>query len=798
MKARDWLAVVVGAGILLAPAACLAAGAAAPVTRSETLPGLQHPAKLIIDKWGIAHIYAGSTRDAWFLQGYNAARDRLWQIDLWRKRGLGRLAASLGPAYVPQDRAARLLLYRGDMQREWNAYAPGARAVATAFTAGLNAYVAEVRSGARPMPVEFGLTGSVPEFWKPEDVVRIRSHGLVSNVHSEVERAQVACKAGLPMDQLRVHLEPSHEVKVPVGLDPCLIPGDVLKDYDLGTHPVRFSPDARSANLEEQPRSISEGSNNWVISPSHTTTGRPILANDPHRSLTIPSLRYIVHLEAPGLSLIGAGEPALPGVSLGHNDKIGFGLTIFNVDQEDLYVYALNPADPNEYRYRGRWEKMRVVHETIEVKGGPAQLVELRFTRHGPVLKLDAKAGLAFALRSIWMEPGTAPYFSSTWLATARSWQDFLKGRDRWGAPPLNLVYADTAGNIGWAPGAKVPVRDNWDGLLPVPGDGRYEWRGFLGDEELPLIYNPPSGWVATANDMNLPAGYAASHPPISFEWADRSRIDRISAVLGSKPKLGIGDSTALQTDNHDLMAGQLIALLAPLNVGDARVSRSLDRLKHWNLDETVDSTEATIYQAWVNHLVKLTIERIVPVAARDLVADGSPDAVFDFLQHPDARLGSDPIAARNELLVQGLAAAVEELEHRLGDDPGAWRWGKEHQMSFSPAVGSLADAQLKAKLSLPPVELGGSGDSPHATSFDPPSFAVVAGASVRVVLDVGDWDNAVAINSPGQSGDVASPHYSDLLRPWAAGQYVPLLFSRSAIEQAAEAVITLRPGRGR
>lgn len=793
MNARDWLALIVRAGALLVPCACFADGAAAPLAQSDTVPGLQHPARLIVDKWGIAHIYAGSARDAYFLQGYNAARDRLWQIDLWRKRGLGRLAASFGPAYVPQDRAARLLLYRGDMQREWSAYAPGARAVATAFTAGLNAYVAQVRSGAKPMPVEFGLTGSVPEFWKPEDVVRIRSHGLVSNVRSEVERAQVTCKAGLSMDQLRVHLEPAHEVKVPAGLDPCLIPADVLKDYDLGTHPVRFSTDQQSANLVQQSGSVSEGSNNWVIAPNHTTTGRPMLANDPHRSLTIPSLRYIVHLEAPGLSLIGAGEPALPGVSLGHNDKVGFGLTIFNVDQEDLYVYELNPANPGEYRYRGRWEKMRVVHETIEVKGAPAQTIELRFTRHGPVLKLDAKAGLAFAVRSIWTEPGAAPYFSSTWLATARNWQEFLKGRDRWGAPPLNLVYADTAGNIGWAPGAKVPVRDNWDGLLPVPGDGRYEWHGFLGDGQLPMIYNPPSGWVATANEMNLPPAYTASHPPISFEWADRSRIDRISTMLAAKPKLGIEDSTALQTDDHDLLAGQLIALLAPLHVGDARVSRSLDRLKNWNLDETVDSTEATIFQAWANHLVKLTIERVVPVEARDLVAGGSLDAVVDFLQHPDARLGSDPVAARDELLVRSLAAAVDELEHRLGDDPATWRWGREHLMTFGPAAASLADPRLKAKMSLPPVALGGSGNSPHATSFDPPGFAVVAGASVRLVLDVGDWDNSVAINSPGQSGDVASPHYSDLLRPWAADQYVPLLYSRSAVEQAAEAVITLR-----
>jgi penicillin amidase len=761
--------------------------------QTRTVHGLERPATLILDHWGIAHIFAGSVRDAYFLQGYNAARDRLWQIDLWRKRGLGRLAASLGPAYVAQDRAARLLLYRGDMQREWGAYAPGAQAVATAFAAGINAYVAEVRAGARPLPLEFTLSGSLPESWKPEDLVRIRSHGLVGNVGSEVERAQVACKAGLAADRLRMQLEPPHEGRVPAGLDPCRIPADVLKDYELGTQPVRFAAGGVSAALDGPVRSVTEGSNSWVIAPSHSATGRPILADDPHRALTVPSLRYIVHLEAPGLSLIGAGEPALPGISFGHNGHVGFGLTIFEVDQEDLYVYELNPADSSEYRYRGAWEKMRTVRETIAVKGAPAQQVELRFTRHGPVLRLDPKARVAFALRSVWSEPGAAPYFASTWLAAVRNWQQFLAARQHWGAPPLNLVYADTAGNIGWAPAARVPVRANWDGLLPVPGDGRYEWRGFLRGGQLPWRYNPPQGWFATANEMNLPKGYP-DRPPISFEWANRSRIDRIREVLAARPKLDLNDSMALQNDNRDLLAGQLIGLLAPLAATDPQVSRSLELLRHWDLDEAASSTAATVYQVWVNHLVPMTVERVARGPVQDLIAGGSLAAIVGYLQHPDTRLGTDPSAARNELLMASLSAAVAELEQRLGQDVAAWQWGRVHQMTFIPAIASLADAGMKVRLSLPAVELGGSGNSPHAAAFDPPRFDVVAGASVRMVLDVGDWDRSVTVNAPGQSGDASSPHYADLLQTWGAGQYVPLLFTRAAIDQAAEAVMRLQP----
>ena len=783
----------------LAWCSSLAAAAATPVPalQSQTLQGLEHPATLISDHWGIVHIFAGSAHDAYFLQGYNAARDRLWQIDLWRKRGLGRLAASLGPAYVAQDRAARLFLFRGDMQREWAAYAPGAQAVAAAFTAGINAYVAEIHAGTRPLPVEFTLTGSLPESWKPEDIVRIRSHGLIGNLESEVARAQVACKAGLAADRLRVQLEPPHEVQVPAGLDPCRIPADVLADYELGTQPVHFTTGALSAGIDGRARSIAEGSNNWVIAPSHSATGRPILADDPHRALTVPSLRYIVHLQAPGLSLIGAGEPALPGISFGHNGHVGFGLTIFEVDQEDLYLYELNPADSSQYRYRDGWEKMHTVYETIGVKGGPAEQVELLFTRHGPVLRLDPKAGVAFALRSVWSEPGAAPYFASTWLAGVRNWQQFLAAKQHWGAPPLNLVYADTAGNIGWAAAARVPVRPNWDGLLPVPGDGRYEWHGFFREGQLPQSLNPPQGWIATANEMNLPQGYP-DKPPVSFEWANRSRIDRISEVLAARPTLAIEDSMALQNDNHDALAGQLISLLGPLVAADPQVSRSLELLRHWDLDEAADSTAATVYQVWINHLAPMTVERVAPGAVQDLIAGGSLAALIQYLKHPDSRLGSNPAVARDELLMTSLTAGVEDLAQRLGRDMATWQWGRVHQMTFTPAVASLADVGLKSRLSLPAVALGGSGNSPHAAAFDPPRLDVVAGASVRMVLDVGDWDHSVTINAPGQSADPSSPHYADLLQSWAAGRYVPLLYTRAAIDQAAEAVIALRPEAAR
>ena len=344
-----------------------AATSSAVQERNWNVAGLNAPADIVIDHWGIAHIFAANIHDAFFLQGYNAARDRLWQIDVWRKRGLGLLAKSLGPAYIDQDRAARLFLYRGDMEKEWTAYAPDSRRWVAAFVDGVNAYVAQVQSGARPLPVEFKLTDSRPETWSAEDVLRIRSHALVSNVTSEVARARVVCAGGLKADELRRKIEPlGHKVTIPPGLNPCDVPADVLKDYLLATKQVDFSAltaTAQHAELSAERQlavaldtQSTEGSNNWVIAPSRTATGRPILANDPHRQLGSPSLRYIVALNAPGLNIIGAGEPALPGISLGHNDDIAFGITIFAIDQEDLYVYELSKSNPDAYRYQSGWD----------------------------------------------------------------------------------------------------------------------------------------------------------------------------------------------------------------------------------------------------------------------------------------------------------------------------------------------------------------------------------------------------------------------------------------------------------
>jgi penicillin amidase len=795
----------VGATVLaLAPAARAQPAPPAAIAESLTVPGLTAPGEIVVDHWGITHIYGASAHDAFFLQGFNAARDRLWQIDLWRKHGLGRLSASFGAQFIEKDRAARLLLYRGDMAAEWASYPADAHGWTQAFVDGINAYVGEVKAGRRPLPPEFALTGSQPETWSADDVVRIRLHALVGNLPAEVLRAQSICHGGLKVETLRHKIEPRHTITVPKGLDPCDVDSGVLRDYLLATQAVAFdgkrmvaeAPDAKML-AQRNDEITQEGSNNWVVAASHSATGRPILANDPHREHSVPSLRYLVHLDAPDLHLIGAGEPALPGISFGHNDVSAWGLTIFYVDQQDLYVYELSPDHPLSYRYKGGWEPMQVVHERLEVKGEADRDVELRFTRHGPVIAQDDGHHRAYAVRSIWNLPGGAGYFNAAWMFKASSWADFQTTHAHWGGPPLNLVYADTHGDIGWLPSAYAPVRPNWDGLVPVPGDGRYEWKGLTRPDDFPGVKNPAQGWFATANEMNLPKDYPSETRKLGFEWVDRSRIDEIQSQLRAKDKLDLTDMMRIQTDQHSPLARETAGLLAGLTGQDADQTAALALLKGWDGTETASSPQAALYEVWVaRHLRKAAVEALVPEAARAVFNDPQLAAVTDWLSHPDARFGANPKAARDRILLTSLGEAWRDVAGQLGPNPSKWRWGALHHAQFTPAVAAVATPEYKAQLSVGPLEVGGSASTPMATTYRPNDFNVVAGASVRMVLDVGAWDNSVVINTPGQSGDPSSPHYRDLFPIWAAGGYAPLLYSRAAVMANAERVIALTPGR--
>jgi penicillin G amidase len=761
-----------------------------------TIPvrGLAEPAEIVVDEWGIPHIYAESVEDAFFVQGFNAARDRLFQIDLWRRRGLGLLAAAFGPDYLERDRAARLFLYRGDMAAEWAAYGPDAELIATRFTAGINAYIDHLEQNPDAMPPEFAMLGHRPDRWRPEDVVRIRSHGIAHNLLYEVVRAETTRRLGTGADLVRQQLNPRCQPHLADGVDLDL-PEELLRVFELATQPLVFADDPRDplgeGTIGEYARGA--GSNNWAVSGSRTATGRPILASDPHRSYATPSLRYIAHVSAPGLDVIGAGEPALPGVTLGHNGKVAFGFTIFPIDTQDLYVYELDPSDPTRYRYAGDWESMRIHRETLAVKGESSRQAELAFTRHGPVIYVDAEQGKAYAVRSTWFGPGTAAYVGSLSYLRAADAVEFRAALAGWGSPGENHVYADAAGRIGWTAAGMVPRRPGWDGLLPVPGDGRYEWDGYLPWEDLPHLTDPPEGFVATANQFNLPANCPADHVP-SYEWPDPARHQRIVEVLSSQPAHTLADSMRLQTDQLSRAARELTGLLDKVPVDDDALVAAAVRLLHdWDGVESADSGAAALYEVWVSrHLMPGFVRAVLPPEAVEVIDDVDPLGLREALRDPSLWWGGwgDEAASRRDLLlVSTLRDAYAEVTRLLGPDPSRWAWGDLHVNRQRHPLGFLDPT-----LDVGPMPSGGSGTTVNAAPYYSPDLVQTIGASFRMVVDVGGWDNSVAINTPGQSGDPRSPHYRDLAETWRRGDYVPLLYSRAAIDEHTSVRLHLVP----
>jgi penicillin G amidase len=759
------------------------------------LKGLQQRAHIRIDRWGIPHIRAETTADLFYAQGFNAARDRLWQIDLWRKRGLGLLSADFGPGYLAQDEAARLFLYRGDMDAEWPSYAEDAKAICTSFVAGINAYIGLIDRKDAPLPREFTEMDTRPQHWAPEDVVRIRSHGLTANAQSEIARAVLLAAGEDKADRLRQYREPDLPLGNPGKVDLASIPEKIIDLLKLASAPVSFPKQRLAARLEDAWRwstfddfgvtrnEAPQGSNSWAVHGTRTRSGRPILASDPHRSLAVPSLRYLAHLSAPGIDVIGAGEPCVPGISIGHNDRIAFGLTIFDVDQEDVYVYETDPKTPLAYRRGGGWEAMTQLVERFDVKGSAPQERTLLFTRHGPIVFVDKEKNLAIAVRSVWSEPGAAPYLASLTTMRARNFAEFDAGLARWKTPAVNKTYADVDGHIAWTPAGYVPRRSGWSGMLPVSGSGQFEWDGQLGRADLPRIIDPAQGFVATANEFNLPANWDHTQKPVGFEWTESARSVRIKDVLGKASRHELKDSQALQSDIFSVPAARLHRLLSEFHPHDPDAKQACNMLLVWDMKMSPTSGGAALFALWWSAHLRPAIVATVTSKHADLIANGHADAVLAMLEATPGKFSS--------VFEKTLSAAFRDARDRLGNEPASWHWGDLHQMLFQHAVFPSAYG-----FNVGPFPLGGDATTPMHASWRLADGRITHGASVRLVMDVGDWDKSLCINAPGQSGDPGSPHYADLAPLWAKGDYVPLLFSPAEIEAATETVIELNPAK--
>ncbi len=748
--------------------------------------GLSAPIEIVDDVHGVPHIRAASIPDAFYGQGYVVARDRLFQIDLGHRRELGRMAEGFGADFVKHDATARLFHYRGDLNAELRRVPADVLACARAYVAGINARIDEVIADPALLPREYAILGVLPIKWTIEDFVLARG-AAIGNADDEIRRAQLAAIGLLDLDAIVAPLRPTWRMTVPAGLDAAAVSPADLGVLRQGGLP--FGPDTPVHDPAEGPMErANAGSNAWTVAGDRTDTGRPILANDPHLGIGGFGPRHVAHLSAPGLDVIGGGAPGLPGIMQGHTDRFAFGRTNFHIDQQDLFVLALDPADPERYRHAGGWKRFTRVEVAIPVKDGPPQRTTLRYAVQGPVVSHDPAKRRATVLASIAMQPGGGGSFAMIAINLARDWASLRKAF-RLHPSPTNFHYADINGNTGWQVIGFAPVRKQGDGLLPVPGDGRYDWTGMRDFTALPNEYNPKKGWFATANQNNLPPDWPRDRIP-AFSFRAPYRYERIAGVLAGQNRHSVADSVALQYDTLSTPARQLVALLPTAS------SPAGDMLRRWDGRLAADSAPAALFEILWRDLGTRMLGAIVPERASNLVTEIDPSVLLGLLAHPDARLAPNPMAGRDAMLGQALAAAWTSAQALLGPDPAKWRWGSLHQvrivhpLSRIPAIAAA----------FPPIECGGSGGDSYTVMArwlgDGPGWRVGGGASYMQVIDVGGWDNSVFLNLPGQSNDPRSPHYRDQYDPWIAGRMLPMLFSRRAVDGnvARRAMLQPRP----
>ena len=820
-SARPWLLlpmVLLACGPLAVPLAvaaqpppALTAREAQPSTQTLSVPGLRQPVQILRDHWGIAHIYAANEHDLFFAQGYNVASDRLFQLELWRRQATGTVAEILGRSELDRDVGSRLFSYRGNLTEELNWYHPHGAAIIQAFVDGINAYIERTRAQPQLLTREFRLLGIKPGLWTPAVVVS-RFNGLLGNIGEEMNIALAVRAIGARKVQDILYFQPSDpDLRLDPAIDAGLLSPDILRLYFSFRHPIQFAANELAARfrgdrqaasalnaaaaptaLEMSRESTENGSNNWVVASSRTSTGYPLMANDPHRAQSAPSLRYWVHLVAPGWDVIGAGEPALPGVSIGHNRYGAWGLTIFSVDMEDLYVYDINPSNPLQYRYNGHWESMRVIRETIPVKGSRPVPVELKYTRHGPVVYEDHAHHKAYAVRAAWLETGGAPYLASLRIDQAQNWEQFREACSYSHTPAENMVWADRAGNIGYQAVGAAPIRPDWSGLLPVPGDGRYEWKGLLPIKLLPHVLNPDKGYWNTSNNYLIPRGWPYPQA-VSYQWADPFRSEAVAGVLGSGRQFNVADMVGLQNYLLSIPARSLVPLLRDLPINDPLSAHAAQRLLHWNDVLDRNSVAAGIYEMWQRYLLSDMRTLLVPKAALPYIGSISLTKAIDLLEAPDGRFGSDPIAGRNALMTTALREAVAELQRRLGDDISKWNLGAYHHAEILHPLDPALTREQRALFDVGDLPRGGDAYTIDATGSGDNQ---TSGGSFKIIADTSNWDNSVGINNPGQSGNVDSPHYRDLYPLWARGKYFPVLFSKPKVQSVTEWRLELQPAR--
>jgi penicillin amidase len=757
-----------------------------PVTSGEVvLAGLQAPVEIVRDEYGVPHILARNEADLFFAMGYAMAQDRFWQMEFHRRLGAGRLSELFGEDFVKVDRYFRMTTAAG-IQRE---VPPELAYVPKAFSEGVNAYL---KTHGDHLPVEFKLLRYTPEPWDKDDyitILKVINWALSLGWHVDQTAGAMLEKVG--EDRLRDAFPPWASDA------PLILPGGAMAAFAC--------TDERLALARQIEGLISfsgaGASNNWVVSGRNSATGKPILANDPHLALTNPSFWWEVHLSCPGLDASGFAVPGVPGLPVGHNAHVAWGVTNVMADDVDFYVEKIHPNDPLKYEYQGVWQGMRVKEETIRVKGKDPVKIRMLLTRHGPLVS-EPKAGEGKAVSARWAfterpQPLRAAYL----LMKARDVNEVREALRDWELPGQNFVFADVAGNIGYWCCAAIPIRAKGDGLLPVPGwTDEWEWRGYVPFDEKPHVINPPAGFLATANGRVADENYPYS---IGRYWEPEDRITRIREVLSAKERLSVRDFQDLQQDIRCLLASEMTPLLVRAlrsRSSDEKSMRAADILSGWDFRMSKESPAAALFE--------LTYRRFLDHVFRDELGEALHGAYLKAVAFPPRAVrailkkGTSPWLddvttpekeGLEEMLLKSLDQAFSELGIVKAEDPAKCRWGQLHQLTFVHALGKKKP--LDRIFNLGPYPVDGNNLTVNKKQYLlEEAFKCSYGVSERMIVDLSDMDRAFHVLPTGQSGHLKSPHHQDQVELYLEGRYHTAWRSPADMAAHAKTKMTLRP----
>lgn len=808
-----------------------------------TLPlaGLQDEVTIYRDDLGIPHIYAQNEHDLFYAQGFVHAQDRFWQMEFFRHIGSGRISEITGPASIETDSFIRTLGW--NRVAEFNAAyyeqnEPEAWAVLQAYADGVNAYIEQNRDNLSFNNSLLQVVRSPREIepWTPKNSLSwavVMSYDLSGNYEDEITRVELAQLLG--EEKMRELIPPYP------GNRPVIVPTSEQLQSALPRNGAEVAwAQVNTALIGSVPEAGFAlgagdfvGSNSWVVNGEKSETGAPLLANDPHLGMQMPSIWYQVGLHAPGIDATGFSFAGTPGLPIGHNNAIAWGQTTSNPDVQDLYIEKINPDNPNQYEYMGQWEEMTVITEVIKVNGGEDVLLPVRITRHGPIIteqyeNLDQSQPLALRW-SLYGEPHTL-LKSVYLLLKAQNFEEFRTAMSLWDMPSQNTIYADTNGNIGYQMNGRIPIRPH-DGSMPVPGwTGEYEWQGWIPFEEQPALYNPEQGYIVTANNAVVDREYAY---PIGDDWDNGDRAQRLTtmmeAALAEDGKVGIADYQAMQYDSQSLLAMDYLPLLATLQSENATTQAALDALKGWDGQLRRDSTPAVIWEIFNVQLARalladeyeaaLAARPPTPVAEAEegeeaptleeealgyIVNNGATRILLHKLADDSASALWDDVSTsapetREQILLQAMDGTVAYLTETIGGNQAEWQWGDLHQSLYvSNPLGQSDIGPVEAVVNRGPFPTDGGSSVPNANGWSWANPSRVTGhVSMRMIVDFNDFANSLAIHATGQSGHPSHPHYDDMIPMWIAGEYAPLRWGDADIQASAVDTLTLTPSTG-